>query len=103
MLAGRPSGCSEGTTVHTNATTAANNSTSTSHISNISSSNSSGTNSSSVLGGLDVYTAVERLRGLAGGDTARTVLHAMQTHTSDAALQVLTNLLTQLCATYCDK
>eukprot|EP00953_Heterococcus_sp_UTEX-ZZ885_P027380 14688-Heterococcus_DN1.PRE.1 len=89
MLAGRPSGCSEGTTVHTTNSTTANSSTSTPHINNISSSNSSGTNSSGVFGGLDVYTAVERLRGLGGGDTARTVLHAMQTHTSDAALQAM--------------
>ena len=86
MLAGRPSGCSEGT-VHSTTT---NNSTSTSHTStnSISSSSSSG----GVVGGLDVYTAVERLRGLPIGDTARTVLHAMQAHTSDAALQVLTQL-----------
>jgi hypothetical protein len=104
MLAGRPTGCSEGTTVHTTANvTASNSSTSTPNINNISSSNSSGTSSSGVHGGLDVYTALERLRGLAVGDTAHTVLHAMQTHTSDAALQVLINFFTQLCATYCDK
>jgi hypothetical protein len=100
MLAGRPTGCSEGTTVHTTNTTAANSSTSTSHINNINSSNSSGANSSGVIGGLDVYTAVERLRGLAVGDTARTVLHAMQNHPSDAALQVLTCLLAQLYSTH---